>query len=112
MLVLCVAGITLKIKRTKEYLALNPTGFVPTLIHNVNVICESMAICEYLDEEFPGPKLLPGDSTNRALIRSLCMNVRNTFFKNNTWTFRLSPEFNHFKFQRSMKKFPRTATSN
>ncbi|KAI6176169.1 Glutathione S-transferase [Aphelenchoides bicaudatus] len=61
--------------RTEEYLSLNPTGFVPTFLFNGNVICESMAICEYIEEEFPGPKFLPGDAANKALIRSLCMNI-------------------------------------
>ncbi|MFV0491654.1 MAG: glutathione S-transferase family protein [Pseudorhodobacter sp.] len=36
-----------------EYLALNPMGKVPTLIHDDRVITECPAICTYLAETFP-----------------------------------------------------------
>jgi hypothetical protein len=36
-----------------EYLALNPKGVVPTLVHDGAVIVESTVICEYVDEAFP-----------------------------------------------------------
>jgi len=59
-----------------EYSKLNPNGFVPTFLHQGDVLCESMAILEYLEETFPKPQLLPSNSAaNRALVRSLCMNI-------------------------------------
>lgn len=43
--------------RTPEYLALNPAGKVPTLVHNGVAISEGAAICCYLADEFPKAKL-------------------------------------------------------
>ncbi|MEM1103907.1 MAG: glutathione S-transferase family protein, partial [Pseudomonadota bacterium] len=38
---------------TEAYLALNPNGVVPTLVHDDAVVIDSSVICEYLDEVFP-----------------------------------------------------------
>ncbi len=35
--------------KTPEYLALNPNGVVPTLVHNGHVVYESTIINEYLE---------------------------------------------------------------
>jgi maleylpyruvate isomerase len=53
-----------------EYLALNPQGFVPALVVGGDVLTQSMAICEYLDEVHPEPALLPGDPLARAKVRA------------------------------------------
>lgn len=45
--------------KTKEFLALNPMGKIPTLIHNANVVTEAAAICTYLADAFPEAKLAP-----------------------------------------------------
>lgn len=55
---------------TPEYLALNPNGVVPTLVHNGVPIIDSSVILEYLDEVFPEPKLTPDDPVERANMRS------------------------------------------
>ena len=55
---------------TPDYLALNPNGVVPTLVHDGNVIFESSVINEYLNEALPGPSLLPEDAASRATARS------------------------------------------
>jgi glutathione S-transferase len=52
-----------------DYVALNPKAVVPTLVHNDAVITESTVICEYLDEVFPNPPLLPAEPVQRANIR-------------------------------------------
>ena len=52
-----------------EYLALNPNGVVPTLVHDGNVILDSSVICEYLDEVFPSPPLGPDNPVGRAHMR-------------------------------------------
>ncbi len=52
-----------------EYLALNPRGVVPTLIHNGKSICESQVILEYLEDSFPEPPLRPADPYLRAQMR-------------------------------------------
>lgn len=54
---------------TPEYLALNPNGVVPTLVHDGAVIRDSGVICEYLEEVFPETPLLPGDPVKRAEVR-------------------------------------------
>ena len=52
-----------------EYLAMNPNGKVPTLVDDGFVIFESTAICEYLEDKFPTPSILPGDPQTRARAR-------------------------------------------
>lgn len=51
------------------YLAINPRGVVPTLVHDGKTIVESTVICEYLDETFPGRPLMPADTAERAQVR-------------------------------------------
>jgi len=52
-----------------EYLKLNPKGVVPTLDHDGNIIIESTLICEYLDDTFPRPSLVPKDPFLRSQMR-------------------------------------------
>jgi len=54
---------------TPEYLAINPNGVVPTLIHDGQAVVESTFINEYIDEVFPGPALTPTDPLLRAQMR-------------------------------------------
>jgi glutathione S-transferase len=54
---------------TPEYLALNPKGVVPTLVHGGNVIRESTLICEYLDAVFSGAPLTPADALEVYAMR-------------------------------------------
>jgi len=57
---------------TPEYLAINPNGLVPTLIHQDTSIIDSLVIVQYLDELFPEPhSLIPDDALTRARMRSL-----------------------------------------
>lgn len=58
--------------RRREFLQINPAGDVPVLVEeNGHVICDSAAICEYLEEIKPTPTLLPGDAEQRSEIRRL-----------------------------------------
>ena len=52
-----------------EYMKLNPKAVVPTIVHNGNVIVESTVICEYIDETFDGPSLVPDTPLGRARMR-------------------------------------------
>jgi len=53
-------------QKRPEYLALNPNGVVPTLVHGERVLYESNVITEYLDDVFPDPPLYPRDPWARA----------------------------------------------
>lgn len=55
---------------TPAYLAINPNGVVPTLVHDDKPIIDSSVICEYLDEIFTLPRLSPSDPVRRAAMRS------------------------------------------
>ena len=52
-----------------EFLAINPKGMVPVLVHEGHVLTESMVINEYLDEVFPAVPLRPADALGRARVR-------------------------------------------
>lgn len=58
---------------TQEYLALNPNGVVPTLVHEVppdrHVILDSSVIIEYLDDVFPKVPMAPRGAPGRAHLR-------------------------------------------
>ncbi|GLR13395.1 maleylacetoacetate isomerase [Chitinimonas prasina] len=58
-------------QRSSDYLALNPQGRVPALLDDGVVLTQSLAICEYLEERYPTPALLPADLLGRARVRSL-----------------------------------------
>lgn len=57
------------------YKNLNPMSEVPTLEHKGMILGQSMAIIEYLEEEFPNPPLLPKDLQKRARIRQFCESI-------------------------------------
>jgi len=54
-----------------DYLALNPQGLVPALDDEGEVLTQSLAIIEYLDETHPHPAFLPGHPGDRARVRAL-----------------------------------------
>ncbi len=56
-------GTTMK---APEYLALNPMGKVPAIVHRGAVVTEVAAICAYLADAFPEAGLLPEPGPARA----------------------------------------------
>ena len=54
-----------------QYRALNPQGLVPALEVDGQVLTQSPAIIEWLDERYPQPPLLPRDPVARARVRAL-----------------------------------------
>ena len=57
--------------RSAEYRAVNPHGRVPSLtLDNGEVLTQSLAIMEYLEEVQPKPPLLPADPLARAQVRA------------------------------------------
>ncbi len=52
-----------------EYLAVNPDGTIPALVHDNLVLTESTPIMEYVDDAFDGPPLKPTDPVERWRMR-------------------------------------------
>lgn len=59
----------------ESYKKINPMGEVPTLEYKGLVLGQSMAIIEFLEEEFPSPALLPKSLQQKAKIRQFCENI-------------------------------------
>jgi maleylacetoacetate isomerase len=58
--------------RAAEYRSVNPQMRVPALVlSGGDVLIQSMAIIEYLDEVYPDPPLLPVDALKRARVRAV-----------------------------------------
>lgn len=74
-IVLAEKGIALEIvsvepgRFPEDLLDLNPYHSVPTLVDRDLVLYDSRVICEYLDERFPHPPLMPIDPVTRAQFR-------------------------------------------
>ena len=66
---------------TQNILRYSPTGKVPALIDGDLVVWESAAIMEYLSDKYPEKKMYPKDINDRALARSLSMEMHAGFSK-------------------------------
>ena len=63
-------------QRSEEYLALNPQGLVPALLTDGNeMLTQSLAIIEYLDETQREPPLLPATPGARARVRGIALEI-------------------------------------
>lgn len=62
-----------------EVRTLSPTGLVPVLHHEGNVVWDSLAISEYLAERFPRAGLWPAEQATRAQARSLAAEMHGGF---------------------------------
>jgi maleylacetoacetate isomerase/maleylpyruvate isomerase len=61
-------------QHSAEYRAVNPQSVVPALVTDRNeVLFQSLAIIEYLEETHPKPPLLPKDAPGRARVRGLAL---------------------------------------
>jgi len=72
-----------KLRETSIYDAIfaagSPTGLVPVLKDGSEVIWDTLAICEYLNEKFPAASLWPVDATARALGRCAAAEMHSGF---------------------------------
>ncbi|MDO4440673.1 MAG: maleylacetoacetate isomerase [Moraxella sp.] len=60
-------------QQSDDYTAKNPSGLIPALeLANGKVIGQSMAILDFLENEYPAIALLPKDNTDRAIVLSMC----------------------------------------
>ena len=59
-------------ERGPDFLRRNPAGRIPVIRLDGQSMSESQAICEYLDETVPEPRLMPKDAKGRYEVRRLC----------------------------------------
>lgn len=59
----------------EDLLDLNPYNSVPTLVDRDLVLYDTSVICEYLDERYPHPPLMPVDPLSRARLRLAMMRI-------------------------------------
>lgn len=57
----------------------SPAGKVPALIDKTHVVWDSLAITEYLAEQFPDFGIWPKDASARAVARSVCAEMHSGF---------------------------------
>ena len=81
-------------QKRPEYLALNPNGYVPTLVHDDFVLGESTVICEYIDDAFTARPLKPADPKERARMRGFTKFIDAAIFPA-TATVSMSIAFHH-----------------
>ncbi|MEP7262538.1 MAG: maleylacetoacetate isomerase [Usitatibacter sp.] len=62
-------------QRDPAFLAINPQGFVPLLEVGGHTLTQSLAIIEYLDENYTAPPLLPVGAEDRAWVRSIALAI-------------------------------------
>lgn len=59
--------------------SVNPVGKVPVLVDGDLAVWDTLAIAEYLAEQFPEKKLWPTDKAARARARSVCAEMHSGF---------------------------------
>ena len=58
---------------------ITPVGKVPVLVHDGLAVWDTLAIAEYLAEQFPEKHLWPSDRAARARARSVCADMHSGF---------------------------------
>jgi maleylacetoacetate isomerase len=61
--------------RSEDYLLINPQGLIPALEADGNLLSQSLAIIEYLEETHPTPPLLPKEPGARAKVRAMSLAI-------------------------------------
>lgn len=62
-------------QHSADYVRLNATRLVPTLVDGALTTGQSLAIIEYLEESYGAPPLLPADPPGRARVRALSQSI-------------------------------------
>ncbi len=60
----------------EDLLQLNPSGEEPTLVDRDLVLYNDYVVCEYLDERYPHPPMMPVDPVSRARVRMALHSIR------------------------------------
>jgi len=64
----------------EDVIDLNPYGTVPMLVDRDLALYEARIVCEYIDERFPHPPLLPVDPVSRATTRQYMFRIENDWY--------------------------------
>ena len=64
----------------EEVLAISPYGEIPILAERDLYLYDANIICEYLDERFPHPQLMPSEPVERARVRLFLLNFDRELF--------------------------------
>ncbi|WP_049621748.1 glutathione S-transferase N-terminal domain-containing protein [Frateuria defendens] len=59
----------------EDLIDLNPYGTVPTLVDRDLTLYDTAVVCEYLDERYPHPPLMPIDPISRARLRLAAVRI-------------------------------------
>jgi len=62
-------------KPPEDLLDLNPYGTTPTLVDRDLTLYDTAVVCEYLDERYPHPPLMPIDPLSRARLRLAAVRI-------------------------------------
>ncbi|MDO1530206.1 glutathione S-transferase N-terminal domain-containing protein [Fulvimonas sp. R45] len=62
-------------KPPEDLLDLNPYGTTPTLVDRDLTLYDTSVVCEYLDERYPHPPLMPIDPLSRARLRLAAVRI-------------------------------------
>ena len=62
-------------KASGDLADLNPYGTTPTLVDRDLVLYDTSVVCEYLDERYPHPPLMPIDPLSRARLRVAAVRI-------------------------------------
>lgn len=65
-------------QRKPEFLALNPNAQVPLLVVDGRPLSQVLAICEWIDRQWPQARLLPADAWQHAQALSTLAFINNT----------------------------------
>jgi len=60
---------------SEAYIQTNPASLIPALEDDGQVLTQSLAIIEYLDERYPEAPLLPADPASRAYVRAIALAI-------------------------------------
>ena len=63
-------------QKADAYKKINPQGLVPALeTDRGDILTQSLAILEYIEESYPKPAILPKDAAQRAYVRSIASQI-------------------------------------
>lgn len=65
--------------RTPEYLAINPRGLVPSLVHGDDIITESAVVANFLADAYPSHLIPASSDPNGPLTRARVAFFADTF---------------------------------